>query len=333
MPDNLHPKDAENPYADYTVEQMYAFVKGWTPARPPGVQFEYSNLGMGLLGHALALHAGKAYDVLLAERVLLPLGMRDTRLAVGREDAKPHTNFARGHDADGNPVRNWDFPTLAAVGAVRSTANDMLKFVAGQIDEASPLAEAAKLARTPLRAAPPGNQIGLGWHIRDGKDHIVWHNGMTGGYHAYCGYVAEKKIGVVVLGNNVTGTVDAVGMRLLDRMLGRKLEPIPLPQIKALSAAALDACAGRYVLFTGMQLTVSRDGDRMFCQASGQARARIYPESDTSFFYKVVNAKLSFKLDKTGRAYAVTLEQDGVTVPGMRATSEPTTMTTTRPAK
>ena len=61
MPNNFRPKDSSNPYADYTVEQMYEFISGYTLPRDPGAQFEYSNLGVGLLGNVLAAATKQSY--------------------------------------------------------------------------------------------------------------------------------------------------------------------------------------------------------------------------------------------------------------------------------
>jgi CubicO group peptidase (beta-lactamase class C family) len=57
MPDNFRPRDPANPYADYTIEQMYDFLSSYRLLRMPGAEYEYSNLGAGLLGHALELLA------------------------------------------------------------------------------------------------------------------------------------------------------------------------------------------------------------------------------------------------------------------------------------
>jgi len=58
LPSNLSPKDAANPYADYSIEQLYQFLSGYQLTRDIGPQYEYSNLGGGLLGHVLARRAG-----------------------------------------------------------------------------------------------------------------------------------------------------------------------------------------------------------------------------------------------------------------------------------
>jgi CubicO group peptidase (beta-lactamase class C family) len=72
MPNNFTPADNANPYADYTVAQLYAFLSGYELTRDIGSRYEYSNLGVGLLGHALALRAGKSYEDLVTERILRP---------------------------------------------------------------------------------------------------------------------------------------------------------------------------------------------------------------------------------------------------------------------
>ena len=125
MPNNFTPKDPKNPYADYTVEQMNEFLGRHKLVREPGQQSAYSNLGMGLLGHALALKAGKSYEALLRDEICKPLDMNDTVITL---DASRQARFAQGHDADGNVESHWDIPTLAGAGAIRSTAADMLKF-------------------------------------------------------------------------------------------------------------------------------------------------------------------------------------------------------------
>src|ERR1039457_4272631 len=65
LPDNLKPADPANPYADYDASKLYDFLSRYTLTRDPGEKYEYSNLAVGLLGHALALKAGMSYEELL----------------------------------------------------------------------------------------------------------------------------------------------------------------------------------------------------------------------------------------------------------------------------
>jgi serine-type D-Ala-D-Ala carboxypeptidase/endopeptidase len=98
---NLRPKNPNNPFAGYDADQLYAFLKGYKLPRDPGAAIEYSNVGEGLLGHALALRAGKSYEELVRERILAPLGMTSTGIALTPEMA---SRLALGHRADGKVV-------------------------------------------------------------------------------------------------------------------------------------------------------------------------------------------------------------------------------------
>jgi CubicO group peptidase (beta-lactamase class C family) len=110
MPSNFTPKDMTNPYADYSVEQLYQFLSGYELTRDIGEKYEYSNLGVGLLGHALSLRAGTSYEALVKARITGPLGMTSTSIAL-TPDMK--ARFAVGHDGDLKAVSAWDIPTLA----------------------------------------------------------------------------------------------------------------------------------------------------------------------------------------------------------------------------
>ena len=213
MPTNFKPADPGNPYADYTVDDMYEFISGYTLTRDIGAKYEYSNLGAGLLGHILSLKAGKSYERLMVERICDVLGM-DSTVITFTDELK--TRLARGHNAKGE-VPNWDIPTLAGAGAIRSTARDMLTFLAANLGvETSPLAEAMDMTHTPRVEAGKTMTVGLGWHIRDnGRTRIVWHNGGTGGYRTFCGFIKEQKTGVVIL-SNMNLSADDIGFHILD---------------------------------------------------------------------------------------------------------------------
>jgi CubicO group peptidase (beta-lactamase class C family) len=82
--------------------------------------------------------------------------------------------------------------------------------------EHNSLLPAMDMAQEPRVDAGTGMKVGLGWHIRDNdKTQIVWHNGGTGGYRAFCGFIKAKKFGVVVLSNMNIGA-DDIGFHLLD---------------------------------------------------------------------------------------------------------------------
>src|SRR5262249_38746339 len=130
LPSNMAPKDPNNPYADYTMEQLYQFLSGYALTRDIGSKMEYSNLGVGLLGNALARRAGMDYETLMRTRIAAPLKMDDTRVALS---AAMKDRLAKGHNDVREPAANWDVPVLAGAGAIRSDARDMLQFVAAHL--------------------------------------------------------------------------------------------------------------------------------------------------------------------------------------------------------
>jgi hypothetical protein len=62
---------------------------------------------------------------------------------------------------------------------------------------------------------------------------------------------------------------------------------------------------------SGQTLTVTRDDNRLFARLTGQQNVQVFPESDTDFFYKVVDAQLTFVKDSTGAVTSVILHQNG----------------------
>lgn len=216
LPNNMHPKDFLNPYADYSVAQLYQFLSGYELPRDIGSKYEYSNLAVGLMGHVLALRAHTDYETLVRGRVLEPLGMKSTAITLTPE---MQSRLAPGHNAGMKTVPNWDLPTLAGAGALRSTANDMLTFLSANLGYTK-TALAPAMAAMVKKHNPTGSnglEIAYGWHIflRDGNP-LIWHNGGTGGYRTFMGYVPKTGVGVVVLSNASTGPgMDDLGRHLL----------------------------------------------------------------------------------------------------------------------
>jgi len=129
MPDNFAPANPNNPFADYTVEQMYSFISTYEPTREVGSEYEYSNLAQGLLGHILALNSGLSYESLMIGKIATPLGMEESKIIL---DQRMQDNLAIGHN-NGAQAENWDIPALAGAGAIRSSTSDMLKFLSANL--------------------------------------------------------------------------------------------------------------------------------------------------------------------------------------------------------
>lgn len=212
LPDNMSPAIPENPYADYSEKQLYDFLDGYELTRDIGSQYEYSNYAAGLLGHVLAAKKKMTYEALMVEVIANALGMENTRIAF---TPQMKGNLAMGH-SNGLEVANWDIPTLAGAGAIRSTAEDMLKYISANAGlTKSSLYPAMQLAHQNSGSEDSNPIVGLGWHTMesDGTE-IIWHNGGTGGYRAFAGFIKDGNKGVVVLSNS-NASIDDIGIHLL----------------------------------------------------------------------------------------------------------------------
>ena len=323
LPDNMQPEDAGNPYADYSVERLYAFLSNYTLTRDVGAKYEYSNLGVGLLGHLLALAARTNYEALVLTRVCLPLGLTNTVITL---TPPLRARLAEGHDANGEPVENWDLPTLAGAGALRSTANDLLRFLSANLGfEPTPLDAAVKLARQPRAdTGTPELKIGLGWNIstRYGTE-ITWHNGGTGGYRSFVGFTLQPRRGVVVLANSFKN-IDDLGYHLLEPKYELShAQPKQMPATIQLSAAELKRYVGQYEFVPGVRLNFRADDTHLMAQLTGQGYNEVFPSSPTQFFYKVVNAQLSFVTNQEGKIESVILHQNGMDQTARKVSDKP----------
>jgi CubicO group peptidase (beta-lactamase class C family) len=315
MPSNFAPKDPANPYADYTVDQMATFLAGHKLRREPGEKYEYSNLAVGLLGHALARKSDMPYEALLTKTICQPLALNDTVITL---DDAHMARLAAGHDVDGRPAANWDLPTLAGAGAIRSTTADMLKFLAANMGLShSPLDAAMQLSHQVQFKNPNGADVALGWHwIRDRK--LIWHNGGTAGYHAYAAFNPEKKIGIVVLANSAVGQVDALGLALVKLLETGEAEPLKLPKTIAVIADDLEPLVGAYQLAPFSTAKVTRVENRLFVQLTGQPQIGLYPTSKTSFFCRPVDASFDFETGDDGKIARMVVHQNGQDIPAQK---------------
>ncbi len=196
LPTNMNVA-GDDPYADYTVGDMYAFLNGYTLDRDPGAKYEYSNYGIGLLGQLLANRAKMPYTALVRATVLNPLGMNETTFAVW--PAQDPALLAAGHEVGGNAVPTWHFQAVLPAGGIISSVTDMLKYLRCNMGQ-GPLGRTCLFAQRPRALGERGHQIGLVWNINSTTG-VIGHNGDTLGFHADFAISRDRQTGVVVLSN------------------------------------------------------------------------------------------------------------------------------------
>jgi CubicO group peptidase (beta-lactamase class C family) len=241
MPSNLIRsmlQNRRNPYAAYTTADLFLYLSSYKPKqrRTATDQINYSNLGVALLGHILAQSSDSSYEQAIVSRICDKLAMHDTRITLSPEQKE---RLSTPHSANGKPIQNWDLLTFAGSGALRSTANDMLKFLAANMGRPqSSLTNILQLCHEiRSEAFPPQGRlqglfsglfqreqdtqnhrqgVALGWFVGNlspmGK-RVYWHHGATGGYRAFTGFVKSTETGVVVLANRSPGRLDLISSK------------------------------------------------------------------------------------------------------------------------
>lgn len=297
---------------------LYSFLSNCKLQQSPGTRKEYSNLGVGLLGHIIALKAGKDYETLVIERICEPLGMNDTRITV---PAELKARLAAGHAMPGHRVRDFSSPyhdtnalapTLLGAGSIRSTANDLLKFVSAYAGlTPSPLSSVMQKAME-FHSLESGEKRPLVW---ESDDKVFEHGGLTRGFKTELAFDVKTRRGVVVLSNcRMEWQIPADWKKFLE---GRPVAPAHIAQV---DQTLYDNYAGLYQFGKAGQLfTVRHDGSRLVLQQFGTPSLRysrywsveVFPQSPEVFqnnFYETevrfipatTNQPLKFVLTSLG---------------------------------
>ncbi|MGE3309639.1 MAG: serine hydrolase domain-containing protein [Limisphaerales bacterium] len=307
---------ADQPFDCLTEGTVDAFLNRFQLPREPGAGWEYSNLGMGLLGRALALRAGTDYQSLLRSRILEPLGLASTRID---PDSWPTDEVAMGHS--GVLMRPpFRIPVLEGAGALRSTVEDLLTFASFNLGLRDTPLSAALASAHRRRAATTygGVSIGLGWWLwgLPGGE-VIQHGGDTPGFTAFVGIHKGKGLGVVVLSNargNTYSAVIDVGLHLLD-------SAYPLTSIRrpaSVDAGLLANFAGIYREPTGDTFELGGVSGRLVAyHPRSNFDMTLYPESTRRFAaidYELgPSTSATFRLNAQGRVTGMDWTQNGGT--------------------
>jgi len=218
MPDNIEATtvDSRNPYAGYTKEHLYSYLKSYKATAPPDTAYLYSNLAFGILGDILSTVYGKPYNEMVQEIICQPLELVNTTASPDPENQY----VAKVYNEKGQETPLWTFDAFSAHGSLKSTVSDLLRYAKAHFTlPESDLEHALALTRQFTYFNPPDTDIGLAWHMNVVGDELVyWHNGRTFGSSSYLALAPDRKMAVVVL-SNTADPVDSLAVAILKRML------------------------------------------------------------------------------------------------------------------
>ncbi|MGE0129809.1 MAG: serine hydrolase [Blastocatellales bacterium] len=292
-----------------TMESLIARFKDRPLDFKIGEKMSYSNSGYVLLGHIIEKAAGESYENFLQKNILDPLKMANT--GYDHHD-KILKNRATGYSLNrGKRINSLhiDMTIPHAAGAMYSTVEDLLAWNEALFSDKLLSAKSREAMMTVDK-----NNYAYGLVVNQQHNRrMVSHGGGINGFATFLARFPEEKVTVVVLRNADYGSPNPgkVSSDMAAILFGEKYE-IPRERVAIrIDPKILDAYVGQYELTPNFIITMTREGDSLMTQATGQPKFEIFPESETKFFLKVVDAQVTFVKDGKGAVTHLIMHQGG----------------------
>ncbi|HKS38072.1 MAG TPA: serine hydrolase [Verrucomicrobiae bacterium] len=290
----------------------------------PGKRWLYNNSGYFLLGYIIEKASGESYGDFLRRKFFEPLGMTHTGVHSSSAALEHEALGYQFEDGKFRKALNWDMSKAGGAGALYSTVGDLHRWNEGVFNGNVLQEPTLKAAFTPVKTEDnkddrSENGYGYGWAIGTTRGlQEISHGGGLHGFLSYLLRLPKENFTVVVLANCSPPPpgVDPGGLahEVAELYLGEKLAPRETPKLDTkVAPKAFDAVTGRYD-YGGAILTVTREGDKVFAQLSGQPKFEIFPKSETNFFWKVVEAEVTFVKNEKAEVTGAIHKQGGQTI-------------------
>lgn len=294
------------PFATTAAEEV-----AWFRDKPldfaPGEKWSYSNSGSVLLGYMIEKITGGSYEKFVRENIFTPLGMKDSGYD---SNSAVIARRAAGYTAGKNGLENAGFVNMTipfSAGALYSTTEDLLKWEQGLFGGKLLSAASLKTMTTPFKN---DYACGLGVRTKDGRT-VIEHGGGIEGFNTQLTYYPDDKLTVVVLGNVNGAAPGEIAAKLAAAAHG---EAVKLPTERkeiTVDPKVLARYVGTYELMAGADMLITLDRNQLSEKLGEQPTFPIFPESETMFFLKVVDAQIEFVKDASGAVTALVLHQGG----------------------
>lgn len=304
----------------FSGEKLLAWMKGKPLEFAPGENYKYNNSGYFLLGYIIEKVSGRPYEQFMQENIFTPLGMKDTGFDRNHMVIK---NRAAGYAVKGKELENSEYIDMTVpggAGAMYSTVEDLYSW-----DRALYTEKLVKKATLEKVYTPYRSNYAWGWVVNEQFNRKrVNHGGGIEGFNTIIVRFINDDVCIVALSNTIPATLGPMSERLAALLFGEKYE---LPQDEVPPSARkeikvdpkiFDAYVGDYELRPDFIMTVTKEGDRLMVTPTGQPKSEIFPESETKFFSKVVNAQIVFNKNDKGVVEQMTLYQNGREVAGKK---------------
>ena len=297
-----------------TPEKLVARFRDKPLNFQPGEKWEYSNSGYVLLGYLLEKISGERYQDFLQKNFFTPLAMHDTGYDSNSEII-PHR--ASGYTPGPQGIHNAGYIDMTipfSAGALYSTVEDLRRWENALFGGKVLSAASFTKMTTPFKQ---DYACALAVHTAHGHK-VIEHGGGIEGFNTELAYYPDDKLTVIVLGNLNGPAVGAIAEKLAESVHGQQ---VVLPSERKEVPVAQDVLAkyvGTYEVSPTFSIVVTLEDNHLMGQGTNQPKFQLYPESETKFFLKAVDAEVEFHPDATGHAASLTLFQNGQEIKGTR---------------
>jgi CubicO group peptidase (beta-lactamase class C family) len=316
IPNHTEFKDFDNDRRVYpfTVSQTIETFKNKPLEYNPGERFNYSNSNYILLGFIIEQISNMTYAEYIEQNIFEPLRMEHS----GFEKPEGIINFmAQGYCFRNNEIKNAKFRDMSnasASGALYSNVEDLYIWDRALYTEKLITKESLNTLFTPFK-----DNYTFGWGVVNVLNHkMITHSGEIDGFTANFSRFPDDDICIIILSNFEQTPISRINKDLIAIIFGEEYEiPKVIKTIK-LSDDILQSYIGEYKLKPGFIFTVSFDNGSLFCQPTGQPKLELLPISESEFFLKEVEAKISFIKNSNQEVEKLILNQGGHQIPALK---------------
>jgi CubicO group peptidase (beta-lactamase class C family) len=270
-------------------ERMQSFFMNKPLDFDPGTKYSYCNSGYILLGFIIEKVTHKAYEQVVREFILDPLGMTHSGFDfAGLQSPNKAIGYIKYTQTTKEISIPWDSTATYSAGSLYSTVEDIYRWHQGVLNYKIYNKLSLEKTTTPFLEG-----YGMGCWIDTiyGKK-VVSHGGNILGFTGYYGRIQEEDVCIIILNNIFNHQIETIGQSILAILYNK---PYSYFDELKLTSAALDKYVGNYDINRNYQVKISRDEDHLFMQRNSQPKIEVYCYKENAFFQKDDDIRIAFK--------------------------------------
>jgi CubicO group peptidase (beta-lactamase class C family) len=325
---NLIAMTGRNVTTELDIDQIIRIVQRQPELQNvPGSEFNYNNTGYALMTEVIKRVTGAPFPEWMKVNVFEPLEMHHTVVRTSPNQIVADRSVGYSPGRNGRFTEATDLGGAAGAGGIHSTMGDLAKWVSNLLNPVVGTVAMIEEMSTPFELNDGSfTQYGLGLFVQDYKGLSYFHHGGADIAHRSMLMVFPDIDAAVITQSNMAAFSGSLTNRIAELFLEEYLETDETAEEQdevadesgdetgfVYDIEKFDQLAGRYELaiMPGFILTFSRDGDRIFTQATNQPEVNLTATSDSTFTLTGVDASVTFHINEDATADSLTLHQNG----------------------